>query len=260
GPLGDENTVFLLNRAREFAWFTGKGSAVLRYSQSSLDPLNTSLQTLSMRDEFGAEYLVWDLYNVDKWRTFEFLLYDPMTIGSHVLLDVSRAIETSDINTTGMASSLRLVAETPVNELDRFARVYAFDEATFERSRNISLLSEGWETTKAGTLTAASGGVQLAIATGENSTSVRRVTSFDLGFDIGSGYILFAIDDADGILTELEVWDSHGELLRVAKRISDDLYYCPLGNVDIGEIRLTIEGEPGSDVLIKSISIWEAEE
>jgi hypothetical protein len=260
GPLGNESTVFLLNRAREFSWFTGKGAAVLKYSQSWLDPVNTSLQTLAMRNEYNAEYLIWDLYNVEKWRTFEFLLNDSMIIGSQVLLNVSKAIDAIAHNSTGAASSLRLVAETPINEIDRYSRVYAFDNAIFERTRNVSLLSEGWETTKQGTLTASSEGVQLSIANGENSTTVRRVTSFDLGFEIEAGYMLFQIEDTDNVLASLEVWSSSGELLRVAEQIGNNLYYCPFGTVDVGEIRLTIEGQPGSEVLIKSISIWESSE
>ena len=48
-------------------------------------------------------------------------------------------------------------------------------------------------------------------------------------------------------------------LLRHAESLGSNLYYCPLGEVTIGDIRIVIEGSSGESIIVRSISVWQVE-
>ncbi|MFW9887133.1 MAG: hypothetical protein ACFFER_03065, partial [Candidatus Thorarchaeota archaeon] len=88
-PLGDEDTIFLANRVREFSWYTSRRCAFLEFSDEGLTNLNASLEMVGLAINFSAQYLLIDGYTIAKWKTLEFLLYDPISVGETINLNAT---------------------------------------------------------------------------------------------------------------------------------------------------------------------------
>jgi len=255
--LGDDNTVFLVDRAREFSWFTGRKTAVLELSNLSLRYTNASQELLSLAARFSTDYLIVDGYTVAHWKTLDFLLLESISLGTPVILGGSEIVEGNDSGNTFPA--LTLIAETQPDEFGDYSRVFRFDTSIFSRSWNVSLLDVGWDASNGGSIVNASGEVLLTIGTGQTFANTWRPDGFDLNLAVNSGFLLFDLEEISATITRIEVWDGDGMLLRHAESLGGNLYYCPLGEVTVGDIRIVIEGSSGESIIIRSISVWQVE-
>ncbi|MFW9887428.1 MAG: hypothetical protein ACFFER_04560, partial [Candidatus Thorarchaeota archaeon] len=87
--LGNDDTVFLVNRVREFSWLTNRKCAFLEFSCEGLSYLNATLEMASLATKFSAQFLLIDDYTIAKWKTLEFLLYDPISVGETINLNAT---------------------------------------------------------------------------------------------------------------------------------------------------------------------------
>jgi hypothetical protein len=124
--LGDEDTIFLANRVREFSWYTGRRCAFLEFSDERLPNLNASLEMVGLALNFSAQYLLIDDYTIAKWKTLEFLLYSPIPVGETIGLNATYIDEIQSYPNITIAR-LTLVGETEANIYGRMSRVYSLD-------------------------------------------------------------------------------------------------------------------------------------
>ena len=137
--------------------------------------------------------------------------------------------------------------------------MFGFDTVNFAKLRDVSILDAGWNASNGGSITNASGEVQLTIGNDQNSTNTWRPGGFDFGQMVNSGFLLLDLEEISATVARIEVWDENGIILRHAEGLGNGLYYCPLGEVTIGDIRVIIEGSSGESIIVRSISVWQVE-
>ncbi|MHA1928343.1 MAG: hypothetical protein ACTSV2_07165 [Candidatus Thorarchaeota archaeon] len=257
-PIGNEDSIFLVDRAREFSWFTGRKSVVLELSQVNLDIFNAGSQLMAISNRFNASYLLIDEYTIARWGVYEYLITNSITIGNTMILDSSKAIEQQFNNITDSIGTLELVCQSQTNDFGSYSRIYQFSNNSFIHFSNENLLESGWSASNGGSISNSSGEVRLTVGPGAYYTNTWRPLGPDLNLDIDSGYLIFAFEDAGATIARIEIYDSEGSLISYAAQVNDELYYCPFGEVEIGDIRIVVEGNPGDSVIIKSIAAWEA--
>ena len=96
----------------------------------------------------------------------------------------------------------------------------------------------------------------MTVGPGATYTNTWRSSGPDLNLEVNGGYLLFDVEDAGARITRIEILDDNGFHFANAEKTTDGLYYCPLGEIAIGDIRIVIEGNAGDFVIIKSISAW----
>jgi hypothetical protein len=255
--VGNQDSLFLVDRAREFAWLTERKSVVLEFSQIGLSNIGASLELEALFANFDTDYLIMDGYTVAHWKTLDYFLFSPLAIHSSMILDIQHLVDLESQNSTGEVSSLHLEAATEPNHYGRYTRIYSLGISEFNKIQSIELDDVGWTASNNGTITNSTDGYTLTIGQGAYYTNTWREDRFDLDLSINSGFLLFQVENTTANLARIEVWDGTGEFLAYAERISDGLYACPVGEVVIGDIRFVIEGDQGDYVLIESISVWE---
>jgi hypothetical protein len=255
--IGDSESVFLVDRAREFAWLTGRKSAVMELSQINLDLFNASNQLITLSSRFNTSYFLMDEYTIAHWGVFEYLIDNPLAIGNAMIIDLSRAIEPQFSNITDSMRTLKLVGQSQTDDFGSFGRIFQFTNNSFNHLRNENLLESGWGASNRGSISNSSGEIRLTIGSGASYTNTLRTNGYDLNLNIDSGYLIFTFEYAGAIVERIEIYDSNGSLISYAERFNDGLYYCPIGELKIGDIHIIINGNPGSSVIIKSISTWE---
>jgi len=255
----DQNVIFLADRAREFSWFTGRRSAVLQLSNVYLSYTNASQELLSLAMNFSADHLIVDDYTVAHWGTLGFLLLEPISLGTSVMLGNLEIVEFYESSSIFTAPALTLIAQTESNEAGTYCRVFSFDTASFIKFQSVSILDIGWSTSNLGSITNVSGEVRLTIGNDQNSTNTWRPEGFDFNLMVHSGFLLLDLEEASATVARIEVWNENGIILRYAEDLGNGLYYCPLGEVTIGDIRMVIEGSSGESIIVRSISVWQVE-
>ncbi|MHA2022459.1 MAG: hypothetical protein ACTSWQ_02235, partial [Candidatus Thorarchaeota archaeon] len=255
--IGNSDSKFLADRSREFSWFTGKPSIALRLSGSSLGDISASTQVLSLFREYNASYLLIDDYTVASWGVFEYLLRDSISIGHSTILDHSAAIAYHLNNFTDSIYSCNLIGQTQPNSNGVISRIFQLSNESYGRFENIQLSDVGWDASNGGLISNSSGEIRLTIGSGATYTNTWRPTGSDLNLEVNGGYLLFDFEDAGAIITQIELLDSNGAFIAYAEKSNDGLYYCPFGVIEIGDIRIVIEGNPGDSVIINSISAWQ---
>ena len=255
--IGNSDSRFLADRSREFSWFTGRKSIALRLSGFSLDDISASIQVLSLLREYNASYLLIDDYTVASWGVFEYLLRDSITLGHSTILDHSAAIAYQLNNFTDPIYSCNLIGQTQPNIHGVVSRIFQLSNESYVRFENIQLTDTGWDASNGGLISNSSGEIRLTIGSGATYTNTWRPIGSDLNLEVNGGYLLFDFEDAGARITRIELLDINGVLITYAEKSNDGLYYCPLGEIEIGDIRIVIEGNPGDSVIIKSISAWQ---
>ncbi len=254
--IDSDEAVVLADRAREFSWFTGKKSVVLEFSEVSLPSANASRELISLMTRFGANYLLVDDYTMTHWRTLQFLLQEPLAVGSTLLLDYSQIEHMENVNGTGPVRSLTLVGETDPNADNQYARLFRFESVSYCKAWNDNILSQGWSASDDGVLSNSSGTAVLSIGAGYNSTYIWRSAGFDLGLNVSSGLVICYLEPITAAVTNIEIWNTDGSLTRYCDRLEDGIYFCIFGQITIGDIRIVITGLQGDSVIINSISLW----
>jgi len=255
--LGDENSIFLVDRAREFSWFTSRKSVVMELSQAHLDLFDASSELISLSYRYNASYILIDGYTIAHWGVLDYLITNPITIGNAMILDSSKAIEQQLNNVTNPLRTLKLVRQSQDNGLGSYSRIYEFSNNSFSHFKNEYLLDTGWNASNGGSISNSSGDIHLTIGSNASYTNTWRPIGPDLNLEIDSGYLIFGFENAGASVVRIEIYDSNGNFVSFVERVNDELYYCALGEVNIGDIRIVIEGNPGDSVIIKSIAAWE---
>ena len=256
-PIGNSDSRFIVDRAREFSWFTGRNSVVLDLTDFHLGEINASRELLTLLRDSNASYILIDDYTIARWGVFEYLLRDPIAVGHSTILDHSAVIAQRQNNFTNPIYSCTLVGQTQPNFLGIVSRVYQFSNDSYFRSNNIQLIDAGWAASNEGLISNSSGEIHLTVGPGATYTNTWRPNGPNLGLEVNGGYLLFDIEDAGARIVQIEILNNNGALAAYAEKSIDGIYYCPLGDIEIGDIRIVIEGNPGDSVIIKSISAWE---
>ncbi|MGV9169623.1 MAG: hypothetical protein ACOC38_06770 [Promethearchaeia archaeon] len=254
--ISSEDTRYLLDRAREFSWFTGRPSATLDLSERDLPLDNVSHELSNLMTENGASYLLVDEYTTTKWKTLEYALRDNMSRGDCIPLDASRAIEGIANDIISKVQSLKMVADTKPNYYGRFSRIFMLQECSYSLSQTIGLHTAGWLATSEGKLENTTSGIRISIGDNENQTTIMREEGYNLGMKINCGFILLEIEETSAEVLSIEIRDSNGSILSNAHSLGDNVYFAPFGDLTIGDIRITIEGEARESVILKSITSW----
>jgi len=255
--IGNSDTIFLADRAREFSWFTGRKSTALKLTQSNLGDVNASVQLISLLNEYNTSYMLIDDYAIAHWGVFWYLLRQPIAIGHSTILDHTAAIAQRFKNVTSSVYSCILIGQTKPNGNGVVSRVFQRSNGSFARIENIQLTDAGWSASNDGLISNSSGEIRLTIGPGASYTNTWRSSGADLNLEVNGGYLLFDVEEAGATITRIEILDDSGFHFANVEKITDSLYYCPLGENEIGDIRIVIEGNPGDSVIIKSISAWE---
>jgi hypothetical protein len=257
--LGDESTIFLVERAREFSWVTGRNSAHLYFSRRGLSFSNASREVVALAHEYNASYMVLDLFTVSAATTYSELLEYAIPIGGFVPLCTSVTSVLEGQNNTGPTLSLMLVAQTQPNSAGEFSRIFEFESRSYTRVQDVDLLSPGWSAGNGGALVNSTGYPELVIGSLQNYTFAYRTSPYDLNLKIEAGFMLCRISNASAVVPRVELWSSIGKLICYALGAGTGLYCCPLNNAAVGDIRVVAVGDPGGSVVISSISFWNIE-
>ena len=134
--IGDEDSIFLVDRAREFSWFTNRKSVPMALSQVNLDLFDAGTQIMALSHRFNASYLLIDGYTIAHWGVFEYLITNPITIGKTIILDSSKAIEQRFNNITDSIGTLNLVCQSQTNDFGSYSRIYQFSNSSFIHRSN----------------------------------------------------------------------------------------------------------------------------
>ena len=252
---GIDNGTFLVDRAREFSWYTGSQSVVLRLTSADLPDANASSEIAILATRFNASHVLIDAYTITHWRTLEYLYSDDISIGTVLPLNVSTMFESGE-NETESVPALRLVASTEEDGGGHYVRIFLFCEESFRITERIDFLSPGWEATGYGSISNHSGVAAFEIASDRTGTTVWRPGGSDLNMTTGSGALLMSFLGTEASVTRVEVWDKDGNLVRYADSLGEGRFACSFGNITIGDIRVIVDGSPGGYVLVTSASIW----
>ncbi|NHJ15305.1 MAG: hypothetical protein EAX95_16610, partial [Candidatus Thorarchaeota archaeon] len=256
GSIGSQDSVFLVERAREFSWFTNRKSAVLGFPERGLTHTAALYHILQEAEKNGASYLVIDSYTTTSWNTVQFLQYANIGIGKAVLANISALQSIGSANSTGMMSGLILIMETEPNSYDRTARVYEFADVEFIKMESLSIISPGWEASNSAIISNLSGSAEVQIALNSNFTVVSRCTNLNLGTQ--EGFMLLHIENVTASVDTIEILNQEGQIVSLGERIRPCIFYVPIGEEQISDIRIQISGIAGSIVLVHSISVWRA--
>lgn len=254
--IGNADSIFLVDRAREFTWITGRKSVVLDLSQINLDIINASNSIIKLSDTFKTQYFLVDEYTIAHWRTLDYLMTKSLSMGDSLILDSSAAIQQRFDNVTKPLKTLKYVGQTEPNDFGDFGILYEFSNNSFNHFQDLNCLEVGWSASNGGILTNFSGESILTIGPEASYTNTWRSDEFDLNFVINSGYLVFSFQNAGALISRIEIYNYEGILLSYAERVNSELYFSPIGDAKIGDIRIVIEGNPGDSVIIKSISAW----
>jgi len=257
--IGDQDTVFLAERPRELSWLTGRRSATLILSSAGLGSRNVSDEVIALATDFNASFLVMDDYTVIRWGISDFLQRGLISIGTSVALNISAVIDSNGNLSAYPMEVLTLIGQSEENAFGNYARVFEFETKHLVESWNGSVLDIGWEATNEGVITNSSGEAHLIIASGQNHTSTQRANSFDLDVEVSGGFMLCDVEQISATVACIELWDEDGNFIRFAENFGSGLYYCPLGEVTIGDIRIVVEGDSGDSIIVRSISVWQVE-
>ncbi|MDF1540746.1 MAG: hypothetical protein P1Q69_17755, partial [Candidatus Thorarchaeota archaeon] len=255
--LGDSESKFIVDRAREFTWLTGRQSVTLVLPSVSLSDFQSSSSTLELAQQFEADYFIIDQYTLSHWNALSWLHLESMSIGRTVLLDLATLQRIGNETTTENGISLTLVSSNQANSDELYFRVFQISNPTLSRTTSINLLDPGWYASEWGSLLIESGTTKLIIGSGQNFTNTRRLDGPDLNIEIDSGFILLELNNLSSIIAEISLWDENGVFIKFANYVNGEIYYCSLGDVTIGDIRIVIVGESGGVLEVKSISVWE---
>jgi hypothetical protein len=253
-PLGDDETVFLINRVREFAWFTERQGALLAFSETALPSANATVELMQLKNELHTDYLIIDDYTTTRWQTLVFLLHQSMHQGDVMLLDTSIISDQSGDSSFGPAPSLTLVAENEPNEFGRFCRIFSFNQRYFSMSQSISVLDTGWTATNNGGILNQSGRAQIVIGSESSQTILHN--EFNLNLILETGFILIYVEETDAIVDSIEIVSGSDNSLELANRIGNGLFIYYHGELTINDIRITVMGEAGTSILVDSLSCW----
>lgn len=255
--IGDENSRFLVDRAPEFSWLTGRRSAELSFPEYGLSSTEAYVSIASQMGRYTAAYLVMDAFTIAHWGTLEPLLHVPISLGSSVMFDRYLLRHLPGKTEVGPVRALTLAAETEKYGFQDYARVFYLGVANFSLAWYTNNLGNGWFAGNSGLLTNSTGTNYLEIGSGENSTFTHRTEPFNLGIEVTGGFFVCDVENGEASVDRIEIFDNSGHLIALAEHVSNDLYYALVGDAILGDIRVHCVGLGGQYVTINYLSVWQ---
>jgi hypothetical protein len=255
--IGNENSTFLVDRAPEFSWLTGRNSAKLRLSEYGLSCAEAYVIVASRMRRYNAAYLIMDAFTIAHWRTLEPLLHVPITLGSSVMFDRDLLRQLPGRTEVGPVPALTLAAETEKYGFQDYARVFYLGVANFSLAWHTNNLGEGWSAGDSGLLTNSTGTNYLEIGSGENSTFTHRTEPFNLDVEVTGGFFVCDVENGEASIDRIEIFDDSGHLVALGEHVSNNLYYALIGDAILGDIQVHCVGLGGQYVTINYLSLWQ---
>ncbi|MEM2142780.1 MAG: glycosyltransferase family 39 protein [Candidatus Thorarchaeota archaeon] len=249
--LGVEDPAFIVDRARELAWYAGCRSVTLRLRSHYMPEAQALLDVLDIKSRYGATHLLIDAYTVASWKTFFFLYSADIEIGTRFPLDPFPLFESSE---EMLLPAVQLVASTEETGY-HYVRIFAFSEGRFVRSTVLNLLEDGWYASAGGRILNDTGFTTIVVGNGSHYTNTQRVGGLDLNIPVAGGVLLLSFEEFGARVTRVELWSSTGVMVGHSVSAERELV-CFIGNTVIGDMRIVVEGDPGEYVRITQASIW----
>ena len=255
--ISSDSDVFLVCRAREFSWLTGRKTVNLDFGNRYLPDSNASERIMNLALSFGATYLVIDNYTVTRWDTLKTLYRDKYTPGQTLILNYSRITDSNAVIIDSVFS-VSFVHQTKSDNDGNYISLFSFCWADYAKYKEISLLSNGWAARNEGQIENISSVPRLVIGSNKTFTGSFRVVPYDLDLETRPGFILFNITVSSVTIWRIQIWDADGKFVNYVWGIGSTLYSAYTGLRTVGDIHIVIEGVAGGFATINSISLWKA--
>jgi len=257
--IGSPDSRFVVDRARDFSWYTGRLSVVLTLSAEGLTEGQAGLELIRLSRQYNAQFFVMDGFTLAHWKTFESAYRIPLSVGSLLLLDYAAPSRTVG-NSTSSISSLKLAATTEPNENGDYVRIFAIVNSSFSSYEDLASCWQVWTAGNDGAVESSSNGLRIVI--GHNRTY--SFLHYDMeavgvdGIHVHPGFLLVRLGERTANVSRVSLWGQNGEFVRFACQVDNDTFVAPLGEEVLGDIRVVIEGCESQYVTISSISFWQA--
>ncbi len=257
--LGDSDTVFLVDRYREFSWLTKRMSAKLSLYGKGIPNHRALLNLMQVSERLHTDYAIIDFYTVAAWRTLDVLLLQSYDIADSVPLETEILHQLAGNSSVRLTSAI-LEFQTSFNHKGDYSRIFSFGNSTYTKRSVVDLWDSGWAAGNDGLLINISGNVGIQIGSNQNYTYSWRPGEFDLGLETAPGFTLIKIDELNASVSRISFWYTTGDFMLYAEPLGNGIFYSPIGHASIGDIRITIEGESNSSIAIEEISFWQQED
>jgi len=265
GNLNDElsdysesESVFIVDRAPEFSWFTGFKSAEIKFVRINLPSHHALERVFDRASQYDAKYFLLDGYTVARWGTLSTLLHLPFEIDSKLPIYLSQIVSSNNESERFTLPSISLLSETLPNVYGDYSRVYNITNGEYEGYRLFNLLESGWVASNGGSIINETGKAVLSIGANANYTNSWRPMAYDLNLVVEPGVLIFRFSELTATIARIEFYDSEGIYLMSAESIQRSIFYAYICDCTIGDIRIVIEGNPGDSVTLDYEGLWTA--
>ncbi len=257
--LGNSDTIFLVDRYREFSWLTERRSAKFTLSRKGILNHQALFSLKQVSERLHADYVIIDFYTIASWRTLDVLLLQSYEIGDSIPLETELLHQLAENSSVRLPSTI-LEFETPVNNQGDYSRIFSFGNSTYTKRSVVDMWGPGWAAGNDGNLVNISGNLGIQIGSNQNYTYSWRPGEFDLVLETGPGFTLIEVDELNATVSRIAFWDTLGDFMFYAEPLGNGFFYSPIGHAFIGDIQITIEGDPSCSVVIEEISFWGCED
>ncbi|MFW9979138.1 MAG: hypothetical protein ACFFEJ_13715 [Candidatus Thorarchaeota archaeon] len=255
--IGTADSFYLVERAGEFTWLTNRQSMRMRFSEPGIPSYQAYSHLLSRVEYYDLDYIMLDLYTIARWNTAIDLLQNPLEKGDAIPADVDDLTQYIESNQTKTITSFILRGQTPPNSEGDHVRIYEVGLANYEMTETVEITNSSWIAGNGGNFIEYEDYTHIAIGYNQNYTFVRRALGPDLNMGLSRGFLVFDFKNATATIARIEVYNPNNEIIQSAMRVEDNLYYCMLGNVVVGDIIIVLEGVPGDYADFNSVSVWQ---
>ncbi len=256
GTYNYEDSIFLLDRAKEFSWHTGHRSVALMLNSSNIPDVCALMQMLESVQRFKVTHMIIDRYTIAHWQTLNYLYGENMPIGTISPLNVSAFLRPNPPHTVTL-EAISLVNTTEHLNNATYFRLFSLQRGNFSVIAEIDLLSPGWTTGGTGQISNRNGTPAIEVGSNEGMTFTYRHL-YDLNISLSGGILVLDLEEVGARVERVEVWDTCGRIIRNTP-YSGGVFACPFGEVSIGDVRIIVVGESGGYVLVRSAVVWGAQ-
>ena len=249
-----EDSRFLLDRAREFAWLADRQTIYLELFHTRNFEWNATNELLQMGQEFSADYLIIDGYTIAHWNNFEFLLRTSMENGNVLPLNATIASSLVGENTSEYMHSIELLHQTQANSYGDYVRVFSLVQERYSVSwRNVSF-NDDWDVSSGIVLNETRSEIHFIEST--NASIERRMQS-PINIITNGGFVLLSFSEVDAQVIRIILIDSQGVVVQEAEQVERGLFYAQLGSHQIDNIRIEIQGNAQGIISLVEMAIWQ---
>jgi hypothetical protein len=250
------DSIFIVDRTTEFSWLTGQRTVDFNLWGPGIS-LHRAVDYVERRAAlFNATYFIIDRFTIARWNTFHQLYYPPYLEGDVLPIDIGKLFSSKGSGAAINVSSVKMIGQSESTRANEYARVLGFSDADYSKEFDIDFLEPGWSASNQGALVNQSGSAKLIIGTSQNYTNTWRPGSFDLGASLSSGCLLINFSEMTAEIARIALFNDSGNLLSYASLFSEGHFYAFFGIESLGDIRIVIEGDPGSSVTINAATYW----